>query len=218
MNLVTKCPSCYTSFIVKPDQLKLHRGQVRCGQCQKVFIAAEHLNEKYTPAEFLNAPHKPTQKNTTMMAIMVVLVIFAIGQMIFFLRGDIAKHWPKSKPSLAAICHTLDCKIPLPQHADLLALDDTELIKDVTHNDVIQFNGVIINNAPYAQSFPSLELTLTDDQDMPVMRRKIAPSEYLNGLKTPLDEGIPGNDEIHVSIHLKTTDIAATGFRALVVY
>jgi hypothetical protein len=147
-----------------------------------------------------------------------VLVLFAIGQILFFLRGDITKHWPKSKPSLAAICHSLGCKIPLPQRADLLALDDTELIKDETRNDVIQFNGVIINNAPYAQSFPSLELTLTDDQDMPVMRRKIAPGEYLNRLNTPLDEGIPGNDEIHVSIHLKTTDIAATGFRAFVVY
>ncbi len=213
MNLVTKCPSCYTSFIVKPDQLKLHRGQVRCGQCQKVFIAAEHLNEKYTHQAFLSGP-----KNKKLIALSAVLVLFAIGQMLFFLRGDIAKHWPKSKPSLAAICHTLGCKIPLPQRADLLALDDTELIKDETRNDVIQFNGVIINNAPYAQSFPSLELTLTDDQDMPVMRRKIAPSEYLNGLKTPLDEGIPGNDEIHVSIHLKTTDIAATGFRAFVGY
>ena len=213
MNLVTKCPSCYTSFIVKPDQLKLHRGQVRCGQCQKVFIAAEHLNEKYTHQALLSAP-----KNKKLIALSVVLVLFAIGQMLFFLRGDIAKHWPKSKPSLAAICHTLGCKIPLPQRADLLALDDTELIKDETRNDVIQLNGVIINNAPYAQSFPSLELTLTDDQDTPVMRRKIAPSEYLNGLKTPLDEGIPGNDEIHFSIHLKTTEIAATGFRAFVGY
>lgn len=37
MTLVTKCPACNTLFRVTPQQLQAQRGQVRCGQCMKVF-------------------------------------------------------------------------------------------------------------------------------------------------------------------------------------
>lgn len=218
MHLVTKCPSCFTSFVVKPEQLNQHHGQVRCGQCQKVFVAAEHVNSPIAPKNLLETLRNLTPLNKKNLALNVFLVVLALTQILFFLRGDFAKRWPNLKPTIVTACKHLGCKIPLPQHAELITLDDTELIKDETRNDVIKFNGIIINNAPYAQSFPSLELTLTDDHDIPVMRRKIIPAEYLKGLNANLDEGLSGNDEIHISINLKTTDIPATGFRAFIVY
>jgi hypothetical protein len=77
---------------------------------------------------------------------------------------------------------------------------------------------VIINNAPYAQSFPSIELTLTDQQDKPLTRRKIKPNEYLKGLEKSLDEGLAPNDEVHVTINLLTSDLPVAGFRAFIAY
>ena len=219
MKLVTQCPFCYTRFIVKPKQLKAHQGQVKCGQCQYVFLANDYLYEQNPTDHFLHSAKTEAQQQKPIVLVLYALLgALALIQTLYFLRSDIVKQWPALRPHLNTVCQYLKCSVPLPKQIELIALDDTELVKDEAHADVIKFNCLIINNAPYAQSFPSLELTLTDDQDMPVMRRKIAPSEYLNGLKTPLDEGIPGNDEIHVSIHLKTTDIAATGFRAFVGY
>ncbi len=39
---ITQCPHCQTSFRVKPAQLEVARGAVRCGACLKVFKAAQH--------------------------------------------------------------------------------------------------------------------------------------------------------------------------------
>lgn len=37
MALVTLCPECSTTFRVTAEQLEVHSGDVRCGQCQHVF-------------------------------------------------------------------------------------------------------------------------------------------------------------------------------------
>jgi len=219
MNLVTKCPSCFTSFIVKPKQLKSHQGKVRCGQCQQVFVASDYLSEPSASENFLNTK-KVEIKAKKPFAVLVcgLLISLAIFQTLYFLRGDIANHWPAFKPASSRTCHYLGCALPLPQHAELIAIDDTELVKDETHEDIVKFNCMMMNNAPYAQSFPSIELTLTDKEDKPLMRRKIRPSEYLKGLEKSLDEGLAGNDEIHVSLNLKTAGLTVSGFRAVLVY
>ncbi|MFK7965380.1 MAG: DUF3426 domain-containing protein [Burkholderiaceae bacterium] len=43
MALATTCPACSTSFKVNPEQLKLRRGLVRCGNCEHVFSGVEYL-------------------------------------------------------------------------------------------------------------------------------------------------------------------------------
>jgi predicted Zn finger-like uncharacterized protein len=35
--MITRCPSCSTTFRVTPEQLQAHGGKVRCGQCRTVF-------------------------------------------------------------------------------------------------------------------------------------------------------------------------------------
>jgi len=43
MTLATRCPHCQTAFRLVPDQLRLAEGWVRCGRCDQVFPATEHL-------------------------------------------------------------------------------------------------------------------------------------------------------------------------------
>lgn len=45
MSLVTVCPKCRSEFEVTADQLKLHDGLVRCGQCSHVFDGFVHLKD-----------------------------------------------------------------------------------------------------------------------------------------------------------------------------
>ena len=44
MSQITTCPSCSTRFRVVADQLRISDGWVRCGQCQEVFDARDHLD------------------------------------------------------------------------------------------------------------------------------------------------------------------------------
>lgn len=41
----TRCPQCRTVFRLTPALLKAHGGKVRCGRCQHVFQAEQHLVE-----------------------------------------------------------------------------------------------------------------------------------------------------------------------------
>lgn len=45
VKLVTRCPACRTAFRLVADQLRLRQGLVRCGRCETVFDAREHLIE-----------------------------------------------------------------------------------------------------------------------------------------------------------------------------
>ena len=43
MSLATRCTACGTVFRVVRDQLRVSEGWVRCGRCQEVFNALDHL-------------------------------------------------------------------------------------------------------------------------------------------------------------------------------
>jgi len=43
MSLITRCPACLTLFKVVSDQLRVSGGWVRCGQCDEIFDASQHL-------------------------------------------------------------------------------------------------------------------------------------------------------------------------------
>ena len=51
MSLITQCTACHTLFRVVPDQLKISQGWVRCGKCEEIFNASEHLQALGGPAE-----------------------------------------------------------------------------------------------------------------------------------------------------------------------
>ena len=220
MSLVTQCPSCFTRFVVKPKQLKAFDGQVRCGQCQHVFIAADYLIEPSASTEFLSSNNKSSSRPFSFLAFAVYggLFLLVFLQMLFFLRADICREWPAFKPAFVDTCHLIGCEMPLPKHIEFVALDDTELVKDETHTGHIRFNCLIINNAPYAQDFPTLELTLTNNQDKPLIRRQLTPKEYLVDAKTKLLDGLAANDEIRLSLNLEVANPAVSGFRASLVY
>ena len=49
VSAVTQCPHCSAKFRVRPEQVKLHAGLVRCGACRGIFDAVEHLIEGILP-------------------------------------------------------------------------------------------------------------------------------------------------------------------------
>ncbi len=56
MSLVTRCPSCATTFKVVRDQLRISDGWVRCGRCSNVFDATLDLQESPDAAPPSPAP------------------------------------------------------------------------------------------------------------------------------------------------------------------
>ncbi|BDB25458.1 zinc-ribbon and DUF3426 domain-containing protein [Cupriavidus sp. P-10] len=68
VKLVTRCPACRTAFRLVADQLRLRQGLVRCGHCETVFDAREHLIEIPLPAGSITPPAPAVAPATTPLA------------------------------------------------------------------------------------------------------------------------------------------------------
>ncbi|HSH73437.1 MAG TPA: zinc-ribbon and DUF3426 domain-containing protein [Methylophilaceae bacterium] len=146
-----------------------------------------------------------------------LLILLIALQAVYYLRTNIAIQWPVLKPHLVQACKLLACKVELPKNADLLVIDDSDLHEDPERKGLIHLTSTMINNAPYAQSYPLLELTLTDANDTPLLRRSFKPVEYLPAT-SKLDSGIPAGEEVHINLALTAGEVPIAGYRVFVTY
>lgn len=146
-----------------------------------------------------------------------VLVLLAIVQGLFFYRHTIAMEFPQTKPLLVSICQTVGCNIDLPKEIQLFSIDDSTIEEDAIHEGVIRLTSTITNRADFNQAYPNIEVTLTDTQDQPKLRRTFKPSEYLSK-EFHLEEGIAAGDSIAINMPLMADDFKPAGFRLLVSY
>jgi hypothetical protein len=162
--------------------------------------------------------YQPKRKiNIWAMLACVLLAMLAGLQTIYSTRTKIAAEYPQFKSYLVQACSVLKCEVELPKNLDFFTIDDSDMQEDDTHQDVINFSSLLINNAPYTQAYPNIELTLTDTDDQPVLRKVIKPSEYL-ATSTNVDAGIDSREEERINLAINVTDLAVAGYRVLLVY
>lgn len=63
--MLARCPACQTVFRVRPEQLRAHAGQVRCGHCREAFNALEHLIDEAHPPHSTGTQPAPLQTRPT---------------------------------------------------------------------------------------------------------------------------------------------------------
>ncbi len=158
-----------------------------------------------------------TKLNVWLVLFGLILAILAGLQSVYYLRTSIAADYPQYKPYLVQACAALKCEIDLPKNLDFFALDDSDMQEDYEHKNVIKFSSLLINNAPYAQAYPNIELTLTDTADQPVLRRLIKPSEYLAS-NTNANAGINSREEMRINLSINVANVVVAGYRVLLLY
>lgn len=177
-------------------------------------------NQQLVATSFLTSDKPSHQRRFPLwltLPLSLLLLLALLGQSIYFFRTQLAGYWPASRPTLESACQWLGCRVPLPRNEELLALDDSDLQEDFEHPEVIQLSTKLINNAAYTQAYPMLELTLTDDDDQPKLRRIFKPEEYLpSGLD--IQAGLAANGEIQVNLAFSTSGETVSGYRVFVTY
>jgi predicted Zn finger-like uncharacterized protein len=152
-----------------------------------------------------------------LLSICLLLALLMAFQLVYFSRTKLAAQYPQYKPLLSQACELLNCKIDLPKNLDLLVIDDSDMQEDQDYQDVVNFSSTVINNASYTQAYPNLELTLTNADDHPVLRKIIKPAEYL-GANDHLETGLGSHEETHIRLAIHTGDIAVSGYRVQLIY
>ncbi len=294
----TTCPHCGTRFKISREQLEIHHGMVRCGNCLQAFDTRPHfapeeidpqlvlpiLDESYgqepqispasahtsvydgidvesasiehgvvesvdldvdgTPAaasidehalsepdplvteQAEPLPSPPADDGTAFLAerksrvwglVSAFLVLTLLLQSAYIFRVELAARFPALKPSLVSACELLSCTVSLPQNADLMSIESSELKDDPGQGHQILLFALLRNRAEYAQAYPHLELTLTDMQDVPLARRVFKPAEYLvsPGVESA---GLAPNKELSVKLRLDTADLSPVGYRLVLLY
>ncbi len=329
MSLITACPACQTEFEVTPEQLEAYDGQVRCGTCEHVFNAKDHLiqdgssdkaalnavfndldlrasepNQSISGQSTLgqssaasedahqveaeqpafdsnrspllqglqavdevqsqfNKPapevndgfvippkvnlafntepevnmssvpsflqdiqmdrpdfHETKQGSHTLgYGLFAFVLLLLLGlQTAYSLRTELAAQYPVTKPWLVKGCQLIGCKVELPKNIALLTIDDADMQEHLEREGVLEFSSTLINHGNVLQAFPLIELTLTNIDDEPVMRRSFKPEEYLhklqnNELEKDIEAGLQAQEEVRVKMTLTANNTNVAGFR-----
>ncbi len=146
-----------------------------------------------------------------------VLLLTLFAQAAYHYRSTIILLFPETKPYAAALCATLGCELPLPRRIEMMSIEASDLQADTTNPNVMVLSATIKNRAIFNQQHPLLELTLTDAQDQPVVRRVLAPQDYL-GKAVDTQAGFAASAEIVVKVFVEGSQIKATGYRLYLFY
>lgn len=163
-----------------------------------------------------SAPVEPVRRWPWLLgALLLLLALFA--QAAYHYRSAIIVLVPEAKPYAVALCATLGCELPLPRRIELMSIEASDLQADTTNSDVMVLTATLKNRAIFEQQLPSLELTLTDAQDQQVVRRVLAPQDYI-GKAANAQAGFAANSEIAIKVFIEGSQVKATGYRLYLFY
>jgi len=145
----------------------------------------------------------------------IAIPLLAVGlvlQAVFHFRDALAAHMPASKPVLSRLCAVAGCAIRPLRDVSALSIEASDLQADPAHKGLLVLTATLRNRATFPIGYPHLELTLTGASEQIVVRRALAPSEYLSGTVNTVT-GIPGNGEIPVKLFIDASATVQAGYR-----
>lgn len=163
-------------------------------------------------------PVQTKRSRPLLFSMLVMLLLLAAGlQTAYYKRVEIAAQYPQFKPLLMQACAHLQCKVELPKELDSITIGSSDMQEDDTYESVINFTSSFRNTANYAQAYPNIELTLTNEKDKVVIRKLIQPEEYLaKGVK--IENGIAGREVVDLKLPIYVHEAIVAGYRMLLVY
>jgi len=163
--------------------------------------------------DFMLDPPPPTRLRYLWAFLAVLATAGLAAQAVIHFRTEIALELPQIKPYLVKACAEIGCRVRLPHRPELMSIESSDLQTDPENSKLIVLNAVIRNRAPFAQEYPDLELTLTNENDQAVVRRVLTPADYLAARKAAMAGGIGPETEAVVRLYFDSSRVRATGYR-----
>lgn len=167
-------------------------------------------------AEILPEPPPPPRRWPWVIGSLVALAALGLQAALAF-RTELAVVWPQTRPTLAALCEPAGCEVGLPAKVALVGIEASDLHPESERKGRLILTATLKNRAPFAQTFPHLELTLTDTEDKAVARKVLAPADYL-APGTSLPQGMHPGADIAVVVGIDSGEMPASGYRLYLFY
>lgn len=150
------------------------------------------------------------------MALGSLLLLLGLGaQAAYSFRDTLAARYPGMKPALESICGLLGCRVALPAQIDQMAVETGELT--TLGGTAYSFTTLLRNQGDSVQAWPSIELTLSDADDKPLVRRVFGPRDYLPAGPL-LAAGFAARAEQPIKLNFRVEEPAPSGYHIAVFY
>lgn len=146
---------------------------------------------------------------------LMLLLLLLLWQAVMQFRNELVVLFPEAKPALQEICALFGRELSLPHKANLLSIEASDL--HPAPDNHLLLSATLKNRAPFTQTYPHLELTLTDTADKPLLRKVIIPDEYLPK-GTVVSAGFSAEGEIVLNLALELASVDAAGYRLYLFY
>ncbi|MDN2695792.1 zinc-ribbon domain-containing protein [Janthinobacterium sp. SUN073] len=145
----------------------------------------------------------------------VLLLLLLLLQVMTTFRNPLAAQFPQWKPTLVALCKLSGCQVDLPAQIEALSIEQGELqtIKEQTFSYV----SLLRNQSRSVQAWPSIELILNDANDKPLLRRVIAPRDYLPAT-IDVSKGFAARSEQTIKLYFALDQLTASGYHIAIFY
>lgn len=177
---------------------------------------AAYVDTAHLDAHYGAPPARHPVRSAIAGVLLTVLTLALLLQSAWFFREHLVRSLPGLRPLFVAACDRLGCDMPLPRDAALINIDSPDLQSEPGRPGRYILYATIQNRADYPQAWPHLELTLTDAHDSPLVRRVLAPAEWVAADKLRAD--FRARSDAMVKLGFDAPDIAPTGYRVYVFY
>jgi predicted Zn finger-like uncharacterized protein len=151
------------------------------------------------------------------LAFSVILGAALFLQLVVNERDRLASTALGLKPMLVSMCNVLGCTVSPLRHIESIAIDSSSFVK--MSPDVYRLNLTLKNTHQLELMLPSLELTLTDIYDQPVIRRTMDVHELAIALDPQtISSGGEVTASVQLGIKTPTGTERISGYRLLAFY
>ncbi len=147
-----------------------------------------------------------------LVAVCLGLLAALAGQVAVHERNRLAAMEPRLRPALLALCESLACALAPQRQISDVVIDSSSFNK--ARGDSYVLAITMKSRATLPLEMPAVELTLTDAQDQPVLRRVLLPSE----MSAPQELPAGGEWNAAVSVLVTTGGARVAGYRLLAFY
>jgi predicted Zn finger-like uncharacterized protein len=181
--MYTQCPKCNKTLLISVQQLRNGRGLLNCPNCSTHFDTLERLSETplkqtSTAAVEQTLPWDQHIKTTAPVIWRMSLaagVVLLIVQAYYFERNSFFQN-TLLRPWMEKTCQEFGCQLPVYQNLNELTILQGSF-QPYSENSY-RLQALFTNQAPFAQPYPQIKLTLLKFDGTTLAVRVFKPSEY----------------------------------------
>ncbi len=110
----------------------------------------------------------------------LALILLLIAQYTYY-QVDQLSHYPELQPALKGFCRLAGCEVTPRRDVTQIEMLKRNIYSHPNADNALMITATFVNNAPFEQPFPQLQISLSNIQGQRVAMRRFTPQEYTSG-------------------------------------